>query len=138
MANFHDSEYFHIEASAVVSICREIFEEDNWSILETTDSSITAKEGLLAFLTSGPVTMVVEVSTEPRPGGLETVVLAGSDGCTRVDAHLSCLGLGPINKRRLVKINSKFWDRGVYRIIYEHNMLSENEICKTCGVKVNP
>ena len=145
MAKFQDSQYLNCEPAAVIRMACEIFEEDNWTIQKITDNSISAKEGLLGFLTSGPVSIDLGVST-PHPDEAHR-------GSARIDVSLSCLGLGPINKSRLKRINDKIAGRLVFRVAglssapnkdSEDNWVPEsgqetkqNQFCTSCGEQLS-
>jgi len=105
MAKYSNTDYIDAEISVVLSKAQQILNDRKqwwakWTILETTESSISAREGLLGFLISGPITMTIRVSTV-QPGGPHRV------GSTRVHCDLSCWGIGPINNYRLKRTEDK-------------------------------
>ena len=151
MAKFSNTEYIDSEMSLVLSNAWRLFKDEKWTILETTESSISAREGLVGFLTSGPVTMTINASTvqpgQSNPPGGETYP---RDGSTRVDSDLSCLGVGPINKNRLKRIEDKIIGLIIIYIAAEdirkndsesyEQMIDESQkkkFCKSCNQQLN-
>jgi len=96
MASYTQSEYFTCTPDDILDAATQVFAEGGWRIVARSDSEIIGKEGLLGFLTSGPVRIALSV-TRLQADALD-------DESVRVDLEGSCLGLGPINKKRVKRL----------------------------------
>ena len=109
MAKYSNTEYIDFEPERVLGGVEDICEFSGWKLLQMTENSVSVREGLLGWLSSGPATINIRVSTVKAGDNCpEGIVTSPTVGATRVDSDLSCMGLGPINKRRLKKVESQF------------------------------